>query len=153
MNKLLYSLGTILLVIAAWIGFASNEENIPSIDSQEQVNEPESIEVHSDQENTELIEGIDTVITSIEELQNIVEASPSDVNQINEKGKVLETNWDVIEKQVEELDKEAYVNIEKSLYPLIAEAKKDNPNVENLKSLASDTTEKLTDFKNEISSS
>jgi iron uptake system EfeUOB component EfeO/EfeM len=63
---------------------------------------------------------------------------------------MIEEKWDKIEKQVEEKYPEDYEDIEKSLYPLIAEAKKDTPDSEKLKTLTEETKNKLNQFHEKI---
>ncbi|WP_052712244.1 hypothetical protein [Domibacillus indicus] len=70
--------------------------------------------------------------------------SPESSETIQETGGSLEEHWDLAEAQVEEQYPEDYAAIEKSLYPLIDEAKKDNPDLEKMKPLVEDADEKIT---------
>lgn len=97
--------------------------------------------------------GIEEVLTSLQELKDTAESSPDDTEKLNSKGKTLSENWEPIEKNVEERNPGAYENIEKSLYPLISEAQKEKPDNNKVKQLIDETTEKLNQFKDKISSS
>ncbi|MCA1010687.1 hypothetical protein [Halobacillus halophilus] len=106
----------------------------------------------SDEEmDSDLSSGIDTVIGSVEDLDSSLKDS-AEVNTLNEKGKTLEEDWDSIEKKVEEQFPDQYEKIEKSLYPLINEAKKDEPDVEKLKELVKPTIDSLDELKQSVSS-
>lgn len=96
--------------------------------------------------------GIDKVLTSLQELKNTAESTPNDAKKVNEKGKALSESWEPIEKGIEKRNAEAYENIEKSLYPLIAESKKNQPDVNKVKQLVDETTEKLKQFNQKIAS-
>ena len=106
---------------------------------------------HSELETPEIIKGIDKVLETINKLEETLKSTPKDTKQIQELGHALEEEWDKIEKAVEKLDQEEYEFIEKSLYPLIAEAKKPMPEVERIQPLIEDTTKKLNEFKEKLS--
>ncbi|OZI10182.1 hypothetical protein CEW92_18425 [Bacillaceae bacterium SAS-127] len=95
----------------------------------------------------DLTNGIDKVQTSLEDLSTTLENSSDRTNKIQEAGEQLEENWDTIEKQVEEAFPEDYNHIEESLYPLIHEAKKAQPDVQKIKTLLADTKKKIKAFK------
>ncbi|WP_064093443.1 hypothetical protein [Rossellomorea aquimaris] len=97
-----------------------------------------------------LKEGIESSKSSIEELKSILKNESSDTKKINDQGTVVEEQWDKIEDMVEEKYPEEYVSIEESLYPLIAEAKKAEPGIEQLKSLVEDTMKKMTTFQEKL---
>jgi iron uptake system EfeUOB component EfeO/EfeM len=149
-RKITFLLGTLLLAIAFLIANSNPEAKNAKInqDANSKVNDETSLK---EDRHSALINGLDKVLYSVEELKNTVNEEPNNTRKINEMGLNLEANWDVIEKEVEELDKESYVNIEKSLYPLIAEAKNNKPNVNNIKKLITETTEKLNNFKETLS--
>ncbi|GAA0481754.1 hypothetical protein GCM10008986_03090 [Salinibacillus aidingensis] len=152
MNKVLYITGTLLLLAAILVGFSTsgNEQPSQTGDHQMETEDTEAVGVANEEERN-LVTHLDTVLTSVDELEKVIEETPDEVRTINEKGEVLEKNWDEIEKQVEELDPDAYANIERSLYPLMAEAQKENPDIEKMKSLSEEVTEKLEDFKQQVS--
>ncbi|WP_318036018.1 COG4315 family predicted lipoprotein [Halobacillus shinanisalinarum] len=100
-----------------------------------------------------LTEGIDKVLTSLQDLKDTVQAAPNDAKKTNNKGKALSESWEPIEKTVEKRNTEAYENIEKSLYPLIAEAKRDHPDIDKMQRLIEETTSKLKMFKKKLASS
>ncbi|TFJ91936.1 hypothetical protein [Lentibacillus salicampi] len=100
-----------------------------------------------------LKEGIEKVLTSLQELKETVKSSPNDVEKINKEGKALSESWEPIEKKVEKRNAGAYENIEESLYPLIAEAQKEKPDINNVKQLIEEVTNKLNQFKEKLSSS
>ncbi|WP_085524442.1 hypothetical protein [Tuberibacillus sp. Marseille-P3662] len=104
-------------------------------------------------EKTSLTKGIDKVLTSLQTLNSTAESSTNDVKKINKNGKALSESWEPIEKKVEKHNAKAYENIEKSLYPLIAEAKKDHPDANKVKQLIEETTKQLKSFKQKLSSS
>ncbi|SET59205.1 hypothetical protein SAMN05421676_1064 [Salinibacillus kushneri] len=153
MNKWLYILGTILFVAAILVGFTNNKE-MPSEtgDNQVETEDTEAVGVSNEEEGseTDLATHLDTVLTSVNELEQVFEDTPDNITKINEKGQALEANWDVIEKQVEELDPDQYADIERSLYPLIAEAQKDNPDVDNMKTLSEEVRKKVKKFREQI---
>lgn len=99
-----------------------------------------------------LSSGSEEVIISLLELKANIETESENTEQIQTTGKDLEESWDSIEKQVEEQHPVEYKNIEESLYPLIAEIKKDQSDVEKIKQLTNDTTEKMRAFKEKIAS-
>ncbi|WP_141995096.1 hypothetical protein [Bacillus sp. B4EP4a] len=99
-----------------------------------------------------LSSGSEEVIISLLELKANIETESENTEQIQTTGKDLEESWDSIEKQVEEQHPVDYKNIEESLYPLIDEIKKDQSDVEKIKQLTNDTTEKMKAFKEKIAS-
>ncbi|MFE5430715.1 hypothetical protein [Peribacillus simplex] len=99
-----------------------------------------------------LSSGSEEVIISLLELKANIETESENTEQIQTTGKDLEESWDSIEKQVEEQHPVDYKNIEESLYPLINEIKKDQSDVEKIKQLTNDTTEKMKAFKEKIAS-
>lgn len=93
-----------------------------------------------------LIGGLDKVLDSI----NYLNSSVNDQKKIEEAAEMLSENWDEIEEKVEEKYPKDYKNIEKSLYPLLAEAKRTNPNLLTVKQLLKESTTKITEFKNKV---
>jgi iron uptake system EfeUOB component EfeO/EfeM len=103
-----------------------------------------------DEENQDLSKGVEETTSSVEELTMTLTNAPDDAKKINEQGTMIEEKWDKIEKQVEEKYPDDYEDIEKSLYPLIAEAKKESPDSEKLKTLSEETKNKLNQFHEKI---
>ncbi|MCT2537712.1 hypothetical protein NC661_11230 [Aquibacillus koreensis] len=102
------------------------------------------------EKKTDLSKGIAIVLATIDELKSLVEQNPDNARKINTFGKVLDENWDLIEKKVEKKYPEDYKDIEESLYPLIGEAQKDKPNIEELNKLIKDTYKKLEAFRAKV---
>ncbi|TCP21068.1 putative lipoprotein with Yx(FWY)xxD motif [Scopulibacillus darangshiensis] len=101
---------------------------------------------------TDLASGTDTVLADTANLKKTVEQSSKDTASINNAGKKLGEDWDAIEKKVEEKYPKDYENIEDSLYPLLAEAAKEQPDEDKMKKLIADVTNKLNSFKEKVSS-
>jgi iron uptake system EfeUOB component EfeO/EfeM len=97
-----------------------------------------------------IIKGVGDTISSVEELSKMLSNNPDDAKKLNEQGSKIEEKWDKIEKTIENNFPEDYENIEKSLYPLIAEAKKDTPDPDNLNKLTEDTSKKLDKFLEKV---
>lgn len=162
-----YYLFSIILALGLILGACGSSESQNNSDSTEQTSEQDSEATSgnaessegSSEENsssdegkdTELASGIDTVIASVEDLNSSLEDS-ADVNTLNEQGKTLEEDWDSIEKKVEEQFPDQYEKIEKSLYPLIDEAKKDEPDVEKMKEWIKPTLDSLNELKQSVGS-
>ncbi|MGG3451149.1 hypothetical protein [Domibacillus aminovorans] len=124
----------LMVLIAA--GCGTNESEQPVRDNQ-----TDTIEEHA----RTMPNKLDNVVGTLKELKASIE-DPDNVGEIQQAGKVLEEHWDLVEKEIEEQYPDDYENIEESLYPLIAEAKKDEPDVEKMKTLIDDTNGKLTEF-------
>lgn len=117
-----------------------------------QVNEGNGNGVIAQENNEEvtLTEGVDIVVATIEEMKGAIKLDPKNTGKLNQLGKKLDENWDLIEERVEETYPKDYKNIEDSLYPLIAESKKKAPSVSTLNKLITETTDKLIQFKEKI---
>ncbi len=124
----------LMVLIAA--GCGTNESEQPVRDNQ-----TDTIEEHA----RTMPNKLDNVVGTLKELKASIE-DPDNVGEIQQAGKVLEEHWDLVEKEIEEQYPDDYENIEKSLYPLIAEAKKDKPDVEKMKTLIDETNGKLTEL-------
>ncbi|UOQ91531.1 hypothetical protein MUO14_13165 [Halobacillus shinanisalinarum] len=160
-----YYVFSFILVLGLILGACGSPDNQDNTDAPDQTNqqnsespsgnEESSVEPSEENgtddegEDTELAPGVDTVISSVEQLDSSLE-DPEDVNPINEKGKTLEEDWDRIEKKVEESFPDQYKKIEESLYPLINEAKKDQPDIEKMKEWVQPTLESLNELKQNI---
>ncbi|WP_106495155.1 hypothetical protein [Lentibacillus sp. Marseille-P4043] len=151
MKKFFYCVFASLFIITT--GCASNGDE-QSERNQEQINKNNTEDYIQTSASivSEINSSIDNVLATLEEMKNQTEQSPDSTTDIQAIGKKLEENWDQIEKQVEEKYPEFYEDIERSLYPLIAEAKKDRPNVVMVKQLTDETTQKVKAFKEVISS-
>ncbi|TRM12166.1 hypothetical protein FH966_10985 [Lentibacillus cibarius] len=143
MRKLILYLGAFLLLGAVLTGFTNNAEQDATTDK--------SNELQSEKpDKAEIQEGVSGVIAKVKELQKLTEERADNTDEINELGEAIEKNWDSIEKKVEASHPEDYKNIEESLYPLIATAKKDKVNKTNLRTLSLETLDKLEAFKQKL---
>ncbi len=116
-----------------------------------QVNEGNgNVAAQENKEEVTLTEGVDIVVAAIEEMKGAVKLDPKNTGKLNQLGKKLDEKWDLIEERVEEKYPKDYKNIEDSLYPLIAEAKKKSPSANTLNKLIPETTDKLIQFKEKI---
>lgn len=105
------------------------------------------------EETIDLEAGVDTALSNLEELKTTLENSNDDVKAINDQTMTLEENWDKMEAQVEQEFPDEYKNIEESLYPLIDEGKKDEPDTDKMTELIDETIMKLTEFKETLPAS
>ncbi|SDJ80231.1 hypothetical protein [Sediminibacillus albus] len=128
---------------------APNEQSQDIQQSDELAAEKVSVGKSSEHE---IAAGVDTVLATLEDLNDTITSSPDDTAEINQLGKTLSEDWDVIEKQVEENFPDDYKNIEDSLYPLIAYAQKGQPDTKQIKQLIPQVKDKLTAFKEKLSS-
>ncbi|WP_051382067.1 MULTISPECIES: hypothetical protein [Sediminibacillus] len=112
------------------------------------VEEVTSLDARSEQK---IADGVGKVLEVLEELAAAVNNQPEQTETINQLGKTLSEEWDTIEKSVETNFPDDYKNIEDSLYPLIAHAQKQTPDVDQIKQLISEVKEKLTAFKQKLS--
>ncbi|QTM99009.1 hypothetical protein ERJ70_06645 [Sediminibacillus dalangtanensis] len=104
------------------------------------------------QSERKIADGVEKVLGVLDELVSIVTNQPNQTETINKLGKNLSEKWDKIEKSVETNFPDEYKNIEDSLYPLIAYAQNQTPDIEQIKQLSSEVKEKLTAFKQKLSS-
>ncbi|MCA0988443.1 hypothetical protein [Guptibacillus algicola] len=91
--------------------------------------------------------GVDQVMTDLDSLSKVLDESPDDVTKMNELGNQIDSHWELFEEKLEKEYPDEYKNIEEDLYPLIDEAKKDEPDVEKVRELLDATKTKLTSFK------
>ncbi|MRH43901.1 hypothetical protein GH741_14760 [Aquibacillus halophilus] len=151
MKKTVLLLTQLLVVVAVISGFSFSQDNQVSSNT-EKVLAQNGISIQTENEDEEEIEvdlekGTEVVLAIVEKLKGTLKAAPDDTKQINQLGESLEENWDMIEKEVEEKYPDDYAKIEKSLYPLIAIAKKDNPDLKELKKYLKDSEKMLMKFK------
>ncbi|MFD6208967.1 hypothetical protein [Peribacillus sp. NPDC060253] len=93
--------------------------------------------------------GVDEVIQSINALVTEVSAE-ADPEKIQELGEKVSSNWDSIEKQVEDDYPDWYERIEKNLYPLIGESGNPEKDTEKILELTKATKEDLQLFLKEV---
>ncbi|WP_226659079.1 hypothetical protein [Pseudalkalibacillus hwajinpoensis] len=105
------------------------------------------------EETIDLDVGVDTALTNLDELKATLENSSDDIGAINEQTMTLEENWDKMEAQVEQEFPDEYKDIEESLYPLIDEGKKDEPDTGKMNELIDETVLKMTEFKEKLPAS
>ncbi|KZN98501.1 hypothetical protein [Pseudobacillus badius] len=147
---------TVMLLTAAGCGSKKDEAAEPASTSTDTAKEPVITEEAGEQEEKEkpvdLSGGLEEVSIALEELQSAIDTAPQNAAQLQASGKKAEEKWDAIEEQVEEAHPEDYKNIEESLYPLIDETKKDQPDAEKIKPLLTKTIEKLNAFQEKTAS-
>ncbi|KAB7704732.1 hypothetical protein F9802_16270 [Bacillus aerolatus] len=151
----LFAVMVVMLLIVAGCGANEEEASPPNTEQPEEQVTTEGEEEAAKQEEekpADLSSGLDEVSTSLKDLQSNIETVPQDADQLKTAGKDVEEKWDAIEEQIEEQHPEDYKNIEESLYPLIDETKKDEPDVEKMKPLLTDTMKKIDAFKEKVSS-
>jgi iron uptake system EfeUOB component EfeO/EfeM len=147
-----------LLIVGLLLGGCGGNDNAeevkevtPDEESKPAADDEKTEENSSNDENAmNLTAGVEETTNSLEELSMTLTDTPDDTKKLNEQGSKIEEKWDQIEKQVEDNYPDDYENIEKSLYPLIEEAKKDTPDAENLKNLTEDTMNKMNEFHGKV---
>ncbi|MBM7570799.1 hypothetical protein [Aquibacillus albus] len=135
MKKLSAMFFTVLAVSIFLLGFDSVQKNEVSL---------------AKAADPDIIKGVEKVLATVHELKDVLEKSPKDSKKIHKLGKKISEQWDVIEKKVEKKYPEAYVDIEKSLYPLIGFSKEEDPSVEKLQELIKQVDKKLERFKKHL---
>lgn len=145
MKSILYLLLAIMVFTVVTFNTSANEEEQAQI-----TNESTSVKASKSMSENDLTKGLDNVLTSLDELKTVTKDSQVDTQAVNKAAEELGETWDKIEEKVEEKYPEDYENIEKSLYPLLAEAKKDTPNLVSVMQLLDDTTKKVQEFKEKI---
>lgn len=146
MKSLLYLLLTIMIFAA--VAYNADEDKQATEHDSKTTNETTSVQASKSMSSSDLTKGIDQVLTSLDKLKTVTQKK--ETKKINNTAEKLGETWDQIEKQVEEKYPEDYERIEKSLYPLLAEAKKDAPNLELIMDLLEKTTIKVQSFKEMI---
>ncbi|MBP1949758.1 hypothetical protein [Virgibacillus litoralis] len=106
--------------------------------------------LHELSNKEDILRGTNEVITTTEELKELIESDENNSTEINQLGEEIEKRWDRIEKKVEMDYPEDYTHIEESLYPLIAMAKRETPNKKQLHEFSNETLEKLENFNKKI---
>jgi iron uptake system EfeUOB component EfeO/EfeM len=148
--KLFSSLLIVGLLLGGCGGNDSAEEVKEVTPDKEESTSGAGDEKTNDENTKKLTAGVEDTTGSLEELSMTLTNTPDDAKKLNEQGSKIEEKWDQIEKQVEDNFPDDYENIEKSLYPLIEEAKKDTPDAENLKNLTDDTMNKMNEFHEKV---
>ncbi|MFC7784009.1 hypothetical protein ACFQWC_05850 [Rossellomorea sp. GCM10028870] len=149
---------SVILVSSFLFGGCGASDDNQEADKMKDANEPKSETTSGDgaSEQTaaeDLKSGVSDTLQAVEELNMSLTNASSDAKKVNEQGMMVEEKWDEIEKLVEEQYPEDYKNIEESLYPLIAEAKKDEPDTEPLKGLVQETKSKMMKFQEKLETS
>ncbi|MFK2826241.1 hypothetical protein QYG89_11250 [Bacillus sp. B190/17] len=140
-----------MLVVAAGCGSKNADQTSTNTEqTKEQVVTKE--ETDTEEPTVDLPTGLDDVSASLKQLQTNVETAPDKVDQLKIAGEDVDDKWDAIEDQIEANYPDDYKNIEDSLYPLIDETEKAQPDAEKMKTLITDTTKKINDFKEKVSS-
>ncbi|XXM71067.1 hypothetical protein ACQ0QQ_15305 [Lysinibacillus sphaericus] len=143
-----------LLIAGLLLGGCGGNDNAEEVKEvtpdEEEATTGAGDEKMNDENTMNLTAGVEDTASSLEELSMTLTDTPDDAKKLNEHGSKVEEKWDQIEKQVEENYPDDYENIEKSLYPLIEEAKKDTPDAENLKNLTEDTMDKMNEFHEKV---
>lgn len=148
MKSILYLLLTIAIFTA--VAFNTNKDEQQANEQTNKTTDvPTSVQTTKPM-SSDLTKGLDKVLTSLETLKTKTEETNVEIEKVNSGAEKLGENWDQIEKQVEGKYPEDYENIEKSLYPLLAEAKKDNPNLVLVTQLLDETATKIQVFKETI---
>ncbi|ASN07243.1 hypothetical protein [Virgibacillus necropolis] len=146
MKSFFYFVLTIIVLVAVTLNTDEGQENANNV---KPTDKGSSVQVTNTMSSS-LTSGLDKVLVSLDELQAVAEKSTDETKQIQDVAKKLGEDWDQIEKQVEQNYPEDYENIEKSLYPLLAEAKKEQPYLANVKQLIEATTKKVEAFKKSV---
>ena len=132
---------------------SSMEENSASENEGTNEGMNDSSKDSDSEETIDLDVGVDTALTNLDELKATLENSSDDIDTINEQTMTLEENWDKMEAQVEQEFPDEYKDIEESLYPLIDEGKKDEPDTDKMNKLIDETVMKMTEFKEKLPAS
>lgn len=132
---------------------SSMEENTASENEGTNEGMNDSSTDSGSEETIDLDVGVDTALTNLDELKATLENSSDDIGAINEQTMTLEENWDKMEAQVEQEFPDEYKDIEESLYPLIDEGKKDEPDTGKMNELIDETVMKMTEFKEKLPAS
>src|SRR5690606_16470743 len=140
--------GTLLLATALIYGYFNNVESNNTSENAAMETAGNSISIL---EHEEISKGLDTVLSSLQNLEKTIQDNPKNMQKIAKLGKAVEEKWDNIERQVEKLDKETYIYIEEALYPLFAEVKKDQPNIHSITKLTKLSKERISSFQVKIS--
>ncbi|MEM1504733.1 hypothetical protein RG959_15075 [Domibacillus sp. 8LH] len=115
-------------------GCGTDESEQPVLDTETDTIEEQARDLPSKIQNVQsMLDRVNTHIKSSESGEELQKA-----------GESLEEHWDLAEAEVEEQYPEEYTAIEKSLYPLIAEAQKDSPDLQKMKPWVKDANDKLT---------
>ncbi|KKB33583.1 hypothetical protein [Bacillus thermotolerans] len=129
-------------------GQATEELTETEVESEQMTDETaEETAGMNESEPVDVISGSEKVSTSLQNLKDAVETDAEDVIQIQSIGNEIQESWDAIEKEVEAQQPEEYKDIEETLYPLINETQKEQPDVETIKQLTEDTAVKIEAFR------
>lgn len=143
MKTILYLVLTIMIFAAVAFNASGSKQ------AKEPTDEPTSVQV-AKSVASELTEGLKKVLTSLDKLKTVTGDSTGETDTVQTSAETLGETWDQIEKQVEEKYPEDYERIENSLYPLLAEAKKDTPNLTSVLQFLDATTSKIKIFMDKV---
>ncbi|WP_221565028.1 hypothetical protein [Alkalihalobacillus sp. TS-13] len=143
-----------ILVLGLFLGACGSEENQEnnndSEQSQNESGEKEDKESEDREPDKKLSSEVENFLGTVESMETTLDQSSEDIKTINENGKTIEEEWDLIEKTVEENHPEHYEKVEESLYPLINESQKDKPDVEKVKELTRSTIDSLKELQQNV---
>ncbi|WP_052947704.1 hypothetical protein [Aneurinibacillus tyrosinisolvens] len=139
---LLLAVGT-LISVTACNGLNETQQQIQT--KQDQTRVREEAKPVSASQSPAINAGVKGVIQLIGELERQLQNNPKP-SVVNEIGKKMAEKWDLVEKEVEKRYPDDYKKIEESLYPLIAEAGKQQLDVSKIKALNIEARQKLEKF-------
>ncbi|MGP4079464.1 hypothetical protein ACTWQL_06065 [Pseudalkalibacillus sp. R45] len=143
-----------ILVLGLFLGACGSEENQENNNDAEQSQNESGDKEEKKSEDREpdkkLSSEVENFIGTVESMETTLDQSSDDIKKINENGKTIEEEWDLIEKTVEENHPDHYEKVEKSLYPLINESQKDKPDVEKVKELTKSTIDSLKELQQSV---
>ncbi|MDQ0217325.1 hypothetical protein ELQ35_07695 [Peribacillus cavernae] len=117
-----------------------------SAEDLETMQQTHAVDENGSENHADIVLGVNKVLAKIKELDTNKDDN-TDAKSLNANGKQIEEEWDKIEKKVEKSFPEDYKNIEESLYPLIAELKKAEPDVAKVNEWSNQTKAKLDLFR------
>ncbi|WP_158736151.1 hypothetical protein [Alteribacillus sp. YIM 98480] len=164
MRTLLFSIILSFALLLAACGTAEEDQTAEENDNGADVTQEESEaeedleeDAEKDEDSNEeegseadLASGIEEVQSSLDSLNETAENASDNLENIQAEGEKVEENWDVIEDPVGEKYPDDYTNIEESLYPLIDEAKAEEPDTDTIQELTKETQDKLEEFLTKV---
>ncbi|WP_050183077.1 hypothetical protein [Domibacillus robiginosus] len=134
MKKIYGTAASFFLAGMLTAGCGTDESEQPVLDTETDTIEENARDLPSKIQNVQsMLDRVNTHIKSSESGEELQEA-----------GESLKEHWDLAEKEVEEQYPKDYAAIEKSLYPLIDEAKKDSPDLQKMTPWVKDANDQLT---------
>ncbi|MFZ3579127.1 hypothetical protein [Virgibacillus sp. DJP39] len=147
MKGIFYFVLAMMAIVAVAL---TTDDNEPGNVIQDKTSEKDSVLAAKSMSSVTISDGLDEVLNTLAELKVELDKPSIEKSQVKVLAEKLGEDWDTIEKQVEKKYPEDYVYIEKSLYPLLAEAQKEDPNFVEIQQLLQDTTKKINAFKNKL---